>query len=70
MCSSDLRDQQQLLFLGPAGGSMKLPLATGAVQVVSLEAPLGRALLGKGEGDEVALPGSPVQPPLEVLWVQ
>ena len=58
--------QQQQLFLGPDGGSMKL--ASG-VQVISGKAPLGRAMLGKCEGDEVSIQVAPLQQQFEVLRV-
>jgi transcription elongation GreA/GreB family factor len=51
----DADDQPQHVFLGPEGGSMKLLCGDQPVQVISSEAPLGRALLGKCEGDEVAV---------------
>lgn len=38
-------------FIAPAGGGTML----GAVQVITLASPLGKALLGKREGDEVEL---------------
>ncbi len=51
--------QQQLLFLGPEGGSMKLSSLSSSggpsVQVISAASPLGQALLGKQEGDEVEI---------------
>ena len=52
VCLRDANDQQQQLFLGPVGGSMQLGSGTQRVQVLSSEAPLGRAMLGKREGDE------------------
>ncbi len=75
VCLVDANDpqqqqQQQHLFLGPAGGSMKLLSGAQAVQVISTEAPLGRALLGKCEGDEVSIQGAPSRQLFEVLWVQ
>ncbi len=69
VCLIDANDQQQQLFLGPDGGSMKLVSGTETVQVISTEAPLGRAMLGKCEGDEVSMPGAPMRQPFEVLWV-
>ena len=53
VCLVDSADKQQLLFLGPDGGSMKLVSGAQLIQVISSEAPLGRAMLGKYEGDEV-----------------
>lgn len=68
--ANDPQQQQQQIFLGPAGGSMKLPSGAQTVQVVSTEAPLGRAMLGKCEGDEVSMQGAPIRQQFEVLWVQ
>lgn len=69
VCLLGADDRQQLLFLGPAGGSMQLVSGAQRVQVVSSEAPLGQALQGKCEGDEVSLHGAPVRQPFEVLRV-
>lgn len=67
VCLVDSDDKQHEIFLGPEGGSMKLG---SGVQVISSEAPLGRAMLGKCEGDEVAIQiGAPVQQQFEVLRV-
>jgi transcription elongation GreA/GreB family factor len=65
VCLVDSGDQQQQLFVGPDGGSMKLACG---VQVVSSQAPLGRAMLGKCEGDEVSIQ-APARQQFEVLWV-
>lgn len=62
-------DKQQQLFLGPDGGSMKLVSGAQLVQVISSETPLGRALLGKGEGDEVSILVAQVRQQFEVLRV-
>ncbi len=43
-------DEEHIFFLAPHGGGTRL--AGGAVQVITPEAPLGRALLGKHVGDE------------------
>ena len=48
---------------------MKLVSGTQFVQVISSEAPLGRALLGKCEGDEVSIQGAPIRQQFEVLQV-
>lgn len=69
VCLADPNGQQQHLFLGPAGGSMKLHSGTQIVQVISSDAPLGRALLGKGEGDEVVIGTGPAHQRFEVLQV-
>ena len=65
VCLVDAGNKPQQLFLGPDGGSMKLVCGSELVQVISSKAPLGRAMLGKCEGDEVSIP---VQQ-FEVLWV-
>lgn len=70
VCLVDADGNQQQLFLGPAGGSMKLDSGAGLVQVISTDAPLGKALLGKCEGDEVALQVAPHRQAFEVLQVQ
>jgi len=71
VCLVDSDDVQQQLFLGPNGGSMKL--VSGAqlvqVQVISCEAPLGRAMLGKREGDEVSIKVAAIRLQFEVLRV-
>jgi transcription elongation GreA/GreB family factor len=69
VCLVDSNDQQQQLFLGPDGGSMKLLGGARLVQVISSEAPLGQAMLGKREGDEVSIQVGPVRLQLEVLRV-
>ena len=70
VCLVDADDNQQLLFLGPDGGSMKLVSGGQLVQVISSEAPLGRAMLGKCEGDEVSIRVAPIRQQFEVLRVQ
>jgi len=69
VCLVDSDDKQQLVFLGPDGGSMKLVNGAQLVQVISSEAPLGRAVLGKCEGDEVWIQVAPIQQQFEVLRV-
>ncbi len=70
VCLVDADDKQQQLFLGPDGGSMKLFSGAELVQVISSEAPLGKAILGKCEGDEVSMEIAAVRQQLEVLRVQ
>mgnify|MGYP003337708047 CR=1 FL=1 len=70
VCLVDAGDKQQQLFLGPAGGSMQLLCGSQTVQVISSEAPLGRALLGKCEGDEVSIQVASGRQQFEVLWVR
>ena len=70
VCLVDANDKQQLqLFLGPEGGGMKLVSGAHLVQVISSAAPLGKAMLGKCEGDEVSIQVSPHQQQFEVLRV-
>jgi transcription elongation GreA/GreB family factor len=69
VCLVDSADNQQLLFLGPDGGSMKLVSGAQLIQVISSEAPLGRAMLGKYEGDEVWIQVAPIRQQFEVLRV-
>jgi transcription elongation GreA/GreB family factor len=70
VCLVDSDAKQQQLFLGPDGGSMKLLSGTQTVQVISGEAPLGRAMLGKCEGDEVSIQVAPSRQQFEVRRVQ
>ena len=65
----DAGGNRQLLFLGPSGGSMKLVVGTESVQVISAETPLGRAMLGKVEGDEVSMQVAQKLQQFEVLTV-
>jgi transcription elongation GreA/GreB family factor len=69
VCLVDADDKQQQLFLGPNGGSMKLVSGSEFVQVISSEAPLGRAMLGKCEGDQVSIQIAPTRQQFEVLRV-
>ena len=65
----DADDKQHHLFLGPNGGSMKLHSGVQLVQVISSEAPLARAMLGKCEGDEVSIQIASSRQQFEVLQV-
>lgn len=69
VCLVDSDDKQQQLFLGPDGGSMQLGSGTQLVQVISMEAPLGRAMLGKCEGDDVSIQVAAIRQQFEVLRV-
>lgn len=69
VCLADADDRLQHFFLGPDGGSMKLVCGTQDVQVISSAAPLGRAMLGKCEGDEVAIQVATSRQQFEVLQV-
>ena len=42
-------------FLAPAGGGLRLPLAGREVRVVTPQSPIGQALLGKRQGDDLDL---------------
>ncbi|MES2989953.1 MAG: GreA/GreB family elongation factor [Pseudomonadota bacterium] len=70
VCLVDSADKQQQIFLGPDGGSMKLVSGDEPVQVISSGAPLGRAMLGKREGDEVSIQIAPRRQQFEVLRVR
>jgi transcription elongation GreA/GreB family factor len=69
VCLVDSGEKQQLLFLGPNGGSMKLVSGAEPIQVISSETPLGRAMLGKFEGDEVSIQIAQSRQQFEVLRV-
>lgn len=69
VCLVDSNDKQQQFFIGPDGGSMKLVNGAQLVQVISSEAPLGRALLGKCQGDEVWIQVALIRQQFEVLRV-
>ncbi|MEO7108245.1 MAG: GreA/GreB family elongation factor, partial [Rhodoferax sp.] len=62
-------DKQQQLFIGPDGGSMKLVSGSQLVQVISSGSPLGRAMLGKCEGEEVSIQVGSIRQQFEVLRV-
>ena len=42
-------------FIVPAAGGLKLNVGSHALTTITLDAPLGRALLGAYEGDEVSV---------------
>ena len=69
VCLVDADNKQQQLFLGPDGGSMKLGSGAQLVQVISSGTPLGRAMLGKCEGDEVSMQIAAIRQQFEVLRV-
>ena len=69
VCLVDSDDKQQHIFLGPDGGSMKLVNGAQLVQVISSESPLGMAMLGKCEGDEVWIQVALVRQQFEVLRI-
>ena len=49
VCLLGADEKQQQIFLGPEGGNMKLLIGAETIQVISTQAPLGKALLGKVE---------------------
>jgi transcription elongation GreA/GreB family factor len=61
-------DGERGVLIAPYGGGMKL--AAGKVQVVTPQAPLGRALLGKIEGDEVEVKLGPKARNIVIVGVQ
>jgi transcription elongation GreA/GreB family factor len=69
VCLVDSDDKEQHLFLGPDGGSMKLVCGSQLVQVISSDALLGRAMLGRCEGDEVSIRVASIRQQFEVLRV-
>ena len=69
VCLLDAEGKQQQFFLGPGGGSMKLVSGSEYVQVISSEAPLGTAMLGQCEGDQVSIQLAPTRQQFEVLRV-
>ncbi|MEH6576319.1 MAG: transcription elongation factor GreAB [Amphritea sp.] len=48
--------EERHIFIGPAGGGIQLDLDGYTVIVVTPEAPLGKALIGKYVGDMLSLP--------------
>ena len=66
----DASDQAQQLFLGPEGGNMKLLNGAEVIQVISSKAPLGKAMLGKCEGDTLSMQVAALRQEFEVLWVR
>jgi transcription elongation GreA/GreB family factor len=69
VCLVDSDNERQQVFLGPDGGSMKLVSEAQLVQVISCGAPLGRAMLGRREGDEVSIQIAATPQQFEVLRV-
>lgn len=70
VCLLGADEKQQLVFLGPEGGNMKLLMGADTIQVISIQAPLGQALLGKSKGDEVTMEVALAKQQFEVLWVR
>ena len=70
VCLLDSTGKQQQIFIGPHGGSMTLVSGAQWVQVISSEAPLGRAMLGQREGEEVSIQIAQIRQQFEVLRVR
>ncbi|WNW13824.1 GreA/GreB family elongation factor [Pseudomonas sp. DTU_2021_1001937_2_SI_NGA_ILE_001] len=62
--------EQRHLFLGPDAAGLKVQAGECAVTVITARAPLGQNLLGKTEGDEVAIGVAGQRQAFEVLQVQ
>jgi len=45
------------MYITPYGDATKLDIEGTTVQVINLKAPVGRALVGRSEGDEVQVLG-------------
>ena len=69
VCLVDSDEKRQQFFLGPEGGSMKLVSGGQSVQVISRGAPLGEAMAGKCEGDEVSIKVALSQKQFQVLRI-
>lgn len=66
LVSVDEEGAQHRYFIAPAGGGTMLD----GIQVITLASPLGKALLGKREGDEIELPLGGRNRSLEVVEVK
>lgn len=66
----DTLGKQQTFFLGPAGAGLKIRTDTGDVMVITPNAPLGQALLGKTEGEEISLSIGNTKQIFEVVSVE
>lgn len=70
ICLADEQGHEQLLLLGPNGASMKLLHDGQAIQVISQDAPLGKAMFGKSVGDDVSLKIANSTQHFEIMWVE
>ncbi|WP_417226106.1 transcription elongation factor GreAB [Amphritea sp.] len=52
----DSRGVEKQLFIGVAGGGMQIDFDASKVTVITPEAPLGAALIGRYIGDQISLP--------------
>lgn len=60
---------RQRLFLGPYGAGLKILEAGQEVIVITPRSPLGQALVGKYEGDEVAIESNGARQLFEILEI-
>ena len=54
----EAENEARWYFIAPAGGGHKLQLGATNIDVLTAQAPLGRALIGRYVGDEVTLAGT------------
>jgi transcription elongation GreA/GreB family factor len=52
---ADSQGKQRAFFLGPAAAGLKIQTQTDEIMVITPKAPLGRAMVGKAEGDEIEI---------------
>jgi hypothetical protein len=55
LCQLESDTETRWIFLTPAAGGRRLQLAAAAVDVLTPEAPLGRALIGRCQADDIIL---------------
>lgn len=66
---ADEQGVECVYFLAPTGGGEKLIVDGVVVQVLTPRAPLGEAILGRNEGDEVELVLANAKRTLDVQWI-
>ncbi|BCA30236.1 GreA/GreB family elongation factor [Metapseudomonas otitidis] len=69
ICLGDEQGGERWLFLGPEAAGLLVQAEGAEVTVITPRAPLGQALLGKREGDEVVVAPTGVPQVYEVLQV-
>lgn len=55
LCQLESDTETRWIFLTPAAGGRRLQLAAATVDVLTPEAPLGKALIGRCQGDDITL---------------
>ena len=60
---------QQMLLLGPAAGGLKIQCNNQIVRVVTVAAPIGRALLNNRVGDSVSVPLGNTRKQYEIIAI-